>query len=163
MKKLPVIAFCLLLSAAAHAQEKSFQETIEAVVSHAEETTRCVAAGKECTEAAVLKLKAAAVADMHDIALLAISATASRTCLTKDRAMALTGRLEELRRQLAHIKILETVCNFGILVLNTGASIPITIAMFIPFTPAVYIGFLIGLLVMSAGGLIMLSCLFWWL
>ena len=163
MKKLIVFACCLLVSSAARAQDKTLEETVERIVSHAEETTRCIARGTECPEADVLALKAAAVTDMHDVALLAISASAGRTGLAKDTAMALPRRLEELQHQLAGIEMLETVCNLGILVLNSGASIPIFIALFIPFTPAVYIGLLIGLIVMSAGGLIMLSCLFWWL
>ena len=159
MRKIIFIVCCMVLfSSAARAQEKTLHEVSEIILSHVEGTMICVAAGKECSEAEVLGLKADAMDDVLDVVLLVKSGNMNRMRLTNDQVMGLAARLGLLQSQFAHIAMFDTVCNLGILLLDYGAGI-IHMGLVYFFPPLI----LLGLIMLPAGALLMLSCLFWWL
>jgi hypothetical protein len=159
MKKSIGIVCCLmLLSSAVCAQEKTFKNVSEIILSHAEATISCAAEGKECSGAHILALKAAAANDVHDVVLLVTSGNLSRMKLANDQGMALTARLAALQSQLVQIELFDRVCNLGILFLDYGAII-MHMGVVYNFFPLM----LLGLIMLPVAGLLMLSCFFWWL
>lgn len=162
MRKVIFIVCCMVLfSSSALAQEKTLHEVSETILTHAEGTISCIAAGKECSEAEVLGLKADAVNDVRDVMLLVKSGDMHRMRLTNDQAMALTTRLGALQSQFVHIKIFDAVCNFGIYYFNFAQFLMLVGANFFAIGGILLI--LLGLIMFPATGLVMLSCLFWWL
>ena len=164
MKKVIVIVCCgVLFSSAACAQEKTLHEISEIILTNAEATIQCVAAKNECSEGDVLALKAAAVDDMRDVVLLVTSGNMNRMRLTNDQVVALNARLGALKIQLAQVKLVEWMCNFGVLLVSSAQS---SIGLGLFYLPLLYISIpslAIGLIMFPVGCLVMLSCLFWWL
>lgn len=162
MRKVIYIVSCLVLfSSSARAQEKTLHGVSEIILSHAEGTVSCIAAGKECSEAEVLGLKTDAENDVRDVVLLIKSGNVNRMKLTHDQAMALNARLAALQSQFVHIKIFDAVCNFGIYYLNFAQYLMLLGMSF--FAVGGILLTLLGLIMLPAAGLVMLSCLFWWL